>query len=412
MNAVTKVARSIATVGPRRTIQLVRSRVRPSGSASQPVQIPRRMFQEVDWTAQRGFHTHPRTVPDGPSRIAWITSPPSPASGGHQNIFRFIKAFEDAGHECTLYFWDWQGSRVDGQRMREMLEPITAYPDLKARFLPYEGAVEADADAIIATAWETAYASFLDPSDARRFYFVQDYEPWFYPAGPNAILAENTYRFGFHGLTAGGWLEAYLRDGFGMPTDHFDFAADAETYRPLHQESRPGIFFYARRETPRRAFELGARILELVHERLPDAPIHFAGTDVGRDQVPFPFINHGGVDLVHLNEIYNECSAALVLSLSNLSLLPLELISAGVTPVVNDAPHNRMVSDNPHIVYAPLVAERMASAIVEAATRKRPPGDLQAMHESAAEFTWAQAGSQCVGAFERAMRGESVDRAV
>ena len=48
----------------------------------------------------------------------------------------------------------------------------------------------------------------------------------FYPAGSEALLAEATYRFGFHGITAGRWLADRLRRDYGMQADHFDFGRD------------------------------------------------------------------------------------------------------------------------------------------------------------------------------------------
>lgn len=403
MNAVTRVVRSLATVGPKRTAYLVRRRLFPGSHLTEEVLVPPRMLRDIDWTVAPAFATAPRKVQGSPVKVAWISSPPSPASGGHQNLFRFIKAMETAGYECTVYFWDWQGSRIDGDALRTMLAPISAYPDLDAAFLPYEGAVSRDTDAIIATAWETAYASFLDPSPARRFYFVQDFEPWFYPAGPNAVLAENTYRFGFHGLTAGGWLSHHLSQSYGMSADHFDFSADTTMYRVTRQQDRPGVFFYARPETPRRAYALGVAILERVHELAPEIPLHFAGSARKDDGLLLPIVDHGAVDLTRLNDIYNECSAALVLSLSNMSLLPLELIAAGVVPVVNDAANNRMVSENPFIDYQPLVIERMATALVYHATRARPAVEFDQMTASVAGTTWEDSGRQFVGHFARAL---------
>ena len=41
------------------------------------------------------------------------------------------------------------------------------------------------------------------PARGARFYLVQDFEPSFYAAGSEALMAEATYRFGFHGVTAG-----------------------------------------------------------------------------------------------------------------------------------------------------------------------------------------------------------------
>ena len=93
------------------------------------------------------------------------------------------------------------------------------------------------------------------------------------------------------------------------------------------------------------------------------------------------------------------------MSLSNMSLLPLELMSAGVTPVVNDGPNNRMVSDNPFIEYVPTspraISRRMAAII----DRPDAPARSLEMSASVEGVRWEQSGDQFVGAYERAMRG-------
>ena len=54
---------------------------------------------------------------------------------------------------------------------------------------------------------------------AKKCYFVQDFEPSFFAPGSEWGFAEDTYRFGFHGITAGHWLADKLRNDYGMPTD-------------------------------------------------------------------------------------------------------------------------------------------------------------------------------------------------
>src|SRR5690606_37442928 len=111
-------------------------------------------------------------------------------------------------NRCIVSLYDWRGSALDPQGIKAMVDSLAAYPNLEATFEVYDPAkgVGPDVDAIFATAWETAYPVFVDPSTARRLYFVQDFEPTFYATGSNSVLAENTYRFGFHGITAGRWL--------------------------------------------------------------------------------------------------------------------------------------------------------------------------------------------------------------
>ena len=394
--------------GLRSTIGYLRSKLNQvTGAQSPRLLVDLRDAAAVDWTELPERITDPVTAVDRPSRIAWIMSPPGRESGGHQNLFRFIKFAENAGHRCDVYLYQSGDAAVDLQVVREMLVSSEAYPALDGEIQVWnrgQGRV-AEADAIFATGWETAYPAFLDRSHARRFYFVQDFEPLFYPLGSEALLAENTYRFGFHGITAGGWLAHKLHQDYGMRTDHFDFSVDRSLYRLDNAHRRNEIFFYARPVTPRRAFEFGLIALEDFARMRPDVTINLAGWDVSNWEIPFEYVNLSSLQLSELNAVYNRCAAGLVLSLSNMSLLPLELLSSGVVPVVNDGPNNRMVSDNPYIEYVPASPIAIARKLVEIVDRPDAPDHARTISQSVADTTWEDSGKAFVAAFERAMRG-------
>lgn len=357
---------------------------------------------EVDWRTPKPGAT---VTTDRPLRTAWIMSPPGANSGGHQNIFRFLKVLEDAGHEVRIYLYSTFDTHTPGE-VRTMLAGSSSYPDLRATidYYPTTG-LPADVDAIFATSWETAYCSFRDASDARRFYFVQDFEPLFYPMSSESVLAENTYRFGFYGVTAGRWLETKLARDYGMRTSSFDFGSDPAAYHLLDGVTRDSVFFYARPETPRRGFELGVYALELFSAAHPDVPIITAGQSLRHLRLPFAVEDRGNVQVAELGALYNRCSAALVLSLSNLSLLPLELLACGTVPVVNTGENNELVSANPFIAYTAPAPAALADRLGEVVMR--PDRDLHARRaaESVALSSWGASGTQFLAAVERGMRG-------
>ena len=359
----------------------------------------------VDWRTPGPWASEPVVTVKGRLTVAWVMSPPGANSGGHQNIFRFMKFLEDAGHEVRVYLY----SAIDPHTPEESAALVAAsssYPSVKATIQRYpEAGVPDDVDAIFATDWPTAYRSYRDASRARRFYFVQDFEPLFYPMGSESVLAENTYRFGFFGITAGGWLEEKLARDYGMRTASFDFASDGGHYRFENAGERRDVFFYSRPETPRRGFELGIMALELFARERPESRIVLAGQDVRRLRIPFPHENPGNVQVGELNALYNRCAAGLVLSLSNLSLLPLELLSAGVIPVVNDGENNRLVSDNPFIEYTEPIPRALADRLIAIVDRPDLPEHAARAAQSVDIAGWAASGEQFLAAFERGMRG-------
>ena len=270
-----------------------------------------------------------------------------------------------------------------------------------ARTCPIDDVSEgmADAHAVVATAWQTAYPVFNARSAGRRFYFVQDYEPYFYPMGSNAVFAENTYRMGFHGITAGRWLAEKLRADFGMPADHFPFGCDTEKYCLKPTSPRSGIAFYARIGNARRAVELGMLALELFARRQPDCDIHVYGERI--EDLSFRRVNHGLVSPPQLNEIYNRSFGGLSLSLTNVSLVPHEMLSAGCIPVVNDAEHNRIVLDNPYVRYAEPTPQALAAALEEIVTAPNFADLSRRGAESVVSVGWDDAGAAVDATFRR-----------
>ena len=85
--------------------------------------------------------------------------------------------------------------------------------------------------------------------------------------------------------------------------------------------------------------------LDLFAARHPEVDIHVFGEPV--KGLPFRAIDHGVLAPAGLDDLYNRCIAGLVLSATNVSLVPHEMLPSGCLPVVNDAEHNRIVLDNP-----------------------------------------------------------------
>lgn len=336
--------------------------------------------------------------------FAWVMPPPGKGSGGHLNIFRFIKFLEAAGHRCIIYLY------VDGKHgsIKAVHEIMgNSYPNIRAsrsmKWLDNTNDLD-DIDGIFATSWETAYASYNARSKAKRFYFVQDFEPYFYPVGGMSTLAENTYKMGFYGVTAGKWLSKKLSNEYGMQTDSFDFGSDSDTYKFTNRGDRNEIFYYARPYTSRRGFEIGILTLDLFHKKHPDYIINLVGWDVSGYSIPFPYKNLKILEINELSGLYNKCIAGLVLSYTNMSLLPLELLSCGTIPVVNDGENNRLVSDNPYIAYSQNDPYSLAKKLSEIVERVNKNEFAKEASEGVKNLGWDTPGKKFVDIIEREMR--------
>jgi O-antigen biosynthesis protein len=376
--------------------------VAPAGSRPVPVSRDDLGRAAEIVSSARGL---PSPAPRGPGeamRVAWVCAPPGAGSGGHTTMFRLVAALERAGHACVIYLHDRHGWSLD--QHRETIR--TWWPWLGAEVRDLAGGIE-DAHAVFATSWETAYPVLASPARGVRLYLVQDFEPSFYPAGSEALLAAATYGFGFHGVTAGRWLAERLRRDYGMSADHFAFGRDPRySLDPSvgGASARTGVCFYARPATPRRAYELGVIALDLLAQRQPQVDIHLFGE--ATSSVPFTATSHGVLSPELLNNLYNRCIAGLVLSATNVSLVPHEMLAAGCIPVVNDAEHNRIVLDNPEVAYAPATPFGLAnalSALVERAPDEREAGAAAAA-ASVERASWDDAGEVVCRVVEERVR--------
>ncbi|QND52687.1 glycosyltransferase family 4 protein [Phyllobacterium sp. 628] len=297
------------------------------------------------------------------SSITWLIPDFEAQSGGHINIFRMIQLLKDRGfpnqHVVIMEPYRWSSVEEAQAALSRSFGDYGITVSLGVR------SIEPCAY-LVATGWQTAYWVSKYKDTLHKLYFVQDFEPAFYSQGSDYYFAENTYRLGLTGITAGSWLADKLADEYGMKTFSYSFACDTELYKPgiRHENSTKQIFFYARPVTPRRCFEIGLLALRKVCEAMPNTSVVFAGWDVKGYHIPFPHVSHGGVSVAQLPNIYAQCDVALILSATNLSLLPLEVAACGCPVVLNDNPQSNWLLSNEEANYCELSVESIAATIV------------------------------------------------
>jgi glycosyltransferase involved in cell wall biosynthesis len=241
-----------------------------------------------------------------------------------------------------------------------------------------------------------------------RCYFVQDFEPYFFAPGSQYAFAEQTYRWGFHGITAGRWLAHKLQVEYGMPADWIGFSYDRDLYRPLGKaRSGQDVFFYARRNTHRRGFELGLLVLADVARRLPKTRFLLAGDDQLNAHIPFRHKCFGSLPLSRLAQLYSRCDAALVLSFTNLSLLPLELMACGCPVVSNTGPNVEWLLNAENCVLAEPSVESLSDALVGLLTDAGRRHELSQKGLRFARHTdWAEEAGKVAAILERLSHGQ------
>jgi glycosyltransferase involved in cell wall biosynthesis len=325
---------------------------------------PHDMLQEYGWVLNEDRPASLPAAEAGPLRINWIVPSIAKGSGGLLNIFRAIYYLEQWGHENRVYaMGKWA---TGGKGIQEFVQKF--YFPVRAPIETFTGQIT-DSDALVATNWMTAYAVRGLGNTARKFYFVQDLEHFFHAAGSLAEFAKETYRWGFQGITLGNWIADVLQTEFDMPCSPFGFSYDRDIYRSHNIPPGSGLknrmLFYARPSTERRGFELGILALSLVAQRLPNMKFVIVGVSPGNIRVPFPAVLPGILPPAELAAWYQKCDAALVLSHTNLSMVPLELMACSCAVVSNTGRNVEWLLRDDVSQLAPPTPQSLATAILE-----------------------------------------------
>ncbi|MBV7540244.1 glycosyltransferase family 4 protein [Acidovorax sp. sic0104] len=333
-----------------------------------------------------------------PNTLLWFIPDFNLGSGGHLNIFRTIWHLEKKGYTSTIVIGH-PAVHINVQEaehaIREHFFPLKARVVMGFDDLPAS-------EFAVATGWDTAYQVRAFTGAAHKLYFVQDYEPHFFPVGSESVLASNTYGFGFFGITAGTWLSTKLAQEYGMTTRSMGFGVERSRYRrlPRREPEIRRVFFYARPPTPRRAFEIGLLVLNEVWKRMPDVQFVLAGWDTTGYRIPFPHLSCGTVSLDDLPDLYAQCDVALVLSLTNASLLPLELMACGCAVVSNRGENVEWLLNDDVALLAHMSPEALTDAVC---TLMQDDEKRRALTERAEAFANAMQWEAVAQEFEDAL---------
>jgi glycosyltransferase involved in cell wall biosynthesis len=254
-------------------------------------------------------------------------------------------------------------------------------------------------DGFVATTWWTApiaHAALQQLGGGRFLYLIQEYEPFTFPMGTYAALAEDSYRHPHVALFSSELLRGFFRDrGIGVYADASvadGDAASASFEDAITPVPHPGagdlaarrsrrLLFYARPEdhAARNMFELGVLALSeaVATGALSGWELHGAGT-VGRAAaVPLG----GGAVLEMLprsdQRSYAELLRAHDVGLALMytphpSLVPIEMASAGMVVVTNTFANKTaeaLTAISPNLLAVPPSPADVAAGLRAAVTR-------------------------------------------
>ena len=297
-----------------------------------------------------------RVISD-PRRIAWIVPFfDVPFYGGILTILRCAEYFRRVGVKPVFIGL----GAPDDEKLRKAI--ARAFPHLGAESEIFKIGIGADVnalgighlDAAFCTLWTTAFTLQALRNVGHKFYFVQDYEPLFYPAGTTSALVEGTYRFGFHGVCNTEPLKI-LYEQFGSTAEYFEPAIDPSIFHMTGRtEKRYGdpitIFSYARPGHPRNCFELLSPALSEVKSIFGSSiQIFTAGSDWSPSEYNLAgVVEHLGLmPYAKTADLYRACDVGVVaMATCHPSYLPFELMASGALVVTNVNRYTNWLLDN------------------------------------------------------------------
>lgn len=326
----------------------------------------------------------------------WYVPPfDNPFYGGIMTILRFAAHMRlKAGIRQRIVVCG--GISADAVR-RMITRALPDFVDFEVLVLDSEAAIRQipAADYGIATLWTTAYVLLGVQNCGLKFYFVQDFEPLFYPAGSTYGQAYASYHFGFHVIAnTQGVLDSVpptdTRRTFFTPQIDDSVFFEAEAGRRSGMPKR--LFCYARPGHPRNAFELGVAAIIALKARMGDTVEIVCA---GADWRPGDYGLDGKVTAVGMlpfrdtGDLYRSCHAGLAMMYTrHPSYLPFELMACGATVVANRNPANEwLLRDGWNCRLAESTASSIAETVEAALTgwdadallRRNAQADLQAL---------------------------------
>ncbi|AMV66995.1 Glycosyltransferase [Pediococcus damnosus] len=196
-----------------------------------------------------------------------------------------------------------------------------------------------NSDIWLATLWESAYVIKNKPG--YKMYFVQDYEPYFYPFGDRYQLAKKTYELGLHMVSLGPWCAKMIKENckVNSPIDEINFPVNLEQYPyQAHDLSKYpdkkviDVAVYTKWSSPRRApinIQMTLNNCQnILAKQGLKLNLHYFGTDKKAQ-----FINGenlGKLTKPEMISLYNRCDFGIAPSMTNFSLVPFEMMSCGL----------------------------------------------------------------------------------
>lgn len=265
-------------------------------------------------------------------KIAIICGKIQKYSGGHTSLLRLGTGLSQAGKDITYISFENQNVKEMEEYSKINLETV------KGCFSRLQDVDYNDFDVVIATSWQSVF--FAKKFEAYKIYFVQDYEPYFFKLSERYLLAKKTYELGFHIVSLGKWnlREIQKNSNLNIQGDYISFPYEPNEYtfkkrdfKQYKEKKELKLAVYAK-EDGKRIPNLIQIIIKNAQDELKKCNIELKVSFFGFDKKTKVIVgnNLGKLTKNEMLEVYNNSDFGMVASMTNISLVPYEMMASGL----------------------------------------------------------------------------------
>ena len=333
--------------------------------------------------------------------------------GGHKVVYEYANHLVRNGHAATIvYLWEPQWStshrfpltlflrlarppvRLAYKSKKPKISWYSLHRDVKLlRTTDLEPNHVPDADAIFATAWQTASSVNECPSEkGAKFYLVQDFPPWL---GDKYEL-EQTWRLPLKKIAVSSWLAGQVAQA-GVPKEDVEaipIAVDHDRFRVINSirgRAKRVLMLYS--SITYKRSQLGLSVLLKCKDAAPNLEVSLFGPLERRPVAPPSWSEYyGSVSESELIKLYNAASIYLCSSVAEgFALPPAEAMACGCAVATTDCGGNREYAEHEKtaLVSDPDDFESLVNNVLRLLTDEELRVKLAlAGRDRIAEFTW------------------------
>jgi glycosyltransferase involved in cell wall biosynthesis len=271
-------------------------------------------------------------------------------AGGNRVVAVYAKKLTERGHDVTVVSQPLRALSARNKLRSLFKGQGWPKPEAKTPLLDFLGVrhivldapravVDADipnADAIIATWWETAeWVAELDKSKGERFYLLQDYEVFPYLPVQRVI---NTYFLPFRKIAVSGYIRHMLSKHHGVVnTSVIHNSVDIHQFNaPPRVKNKIFTVGFMYTSAPRKKIELALDVIKQIKQHKNLKVIAFGSkTPSGAHRLPDRVEYYERPDQTTIPKIYAQCDVWLFTSEAEGFGLPLLEAMACRTPVIS-----------------------------------------------------------------------------